>query len=124
MLQNIEHIESSGWQFVRKDKGQGFSGNTVCDIYSGEFYGNVYLLTIHSDNTIKICIVYALNEFVCKSLEKETYELIPIFHSSCNSLESLVHVCSEIIVPIEKVKGKRKRDSNLFKPKPTNGSNN
>ena len=123
MLQNTAHIESLGWCFIRKDKGQGFSGRTECHIYSGEFYGNIYLLTIHSDNTIKICIVYALTEFICKKIEKESYEFVPIFHSSCNSLESLIHVCSEIIVPIEKVKGKRKRDSGLFKPKPTNGSN-
>jgi hypothetical protein len=119
MLQNIAHIECLGWHFIRKENGKGLVCETECNVYSGEFYGNVYLLTIHSDNTIKISIVHTLIEYVCQRVEKETFEFVPIFHSSCNSLESLVHICNEIIVPTQKVKGKRKRDSNLFKPKPT-----
>ena len=119
MLQNIEHIESLGWFFIRKE--------LVCNTYSGRFYGNDYLMKIYSDNKIKIFIVHYLNDNVCKHLEKENFEYVLIFNGSCNSLESLIHVCTEIIVPIDKakkVKGNREKDSNLFKPKSTNGSNN
>lgn len=110
-LQLTENIESLGWQFVKNDKNLSITGITPCKIYTGKFHKNIYCLTIHNDNTVKIDVVYELVDSTGKFVE---YEFVSMFVGSCTDVESLAHIVKEIIVPKKKIKGRRKKDTDLM----------